>query len=64
MITRLMISLRKAAHLQGSAWSMGESALSRDPGRETFSMIRFAPDRGALNRRDDDPSLSPVSPGA
>ena len=60
MITRLMISLRKAAHLQGSAWTMGESTVNRGPGRETYSMIRFAPNRGALNRRDDDTLLPSV----
>jgi len=53
MITRLMISLRKAAHSQGSAWSMGESTANRGPGREMCS-IRFASNGGALNRGDDD----------
>jgi len=62
MITRLMISLRKAAHLQGSAWSMGESALSRTPGHETYGMIRFAPGHGALSGQDDNTLLSTVSP--
>jgi len=61
MITRLMISLRKAAHLQGSAWSMGESTIGRVPGRETYNM-RFAPNRGALNRRDDDTLFSSIPP--
>lgn len=62
MITRLMISLRKAAHLQGSGWSMGESAVNRGPGRETYSMIRFASNCGAPSGPDDDTLLSSASP--
>lgn len=62
MITRLMISLRKAAHLQGTAWSMGESTVTCGPGRETYGM-RFVSNRGVSNRQDDDILLSPISPG-
>ena len=62
MITRLMISLRKAAHLQGTAWSLDESAVDRGPGRETSGM-RFVSNRGVTNRRDDGTLLSPISPG-
>ena len=63
MITRLMISLRKAAHSPGPAWSMGETTVTRDPGREMCT-IRFASNRDALNGRDDDTLQSPISPGA
>jgi len=62
MVTRLMISLKKAASSQGSPWSMGESAISRAPGRETYSM-QFASNCGQSNRRDDDTLVSSVSPG-
>ena len=52
MVTRLMISLRKTAYSQGSSWTMGESTISRGPGRETYS-LQFAPDRGPSNGQDD-----------
>ena len=63
MITRLMISLRKAARSPGSTWSMGESTADRGPGRETYGM-RFAPNRAVSNARDDSTLVqSPILPG-
>jgi len=59
MITRLMISLRKAAYPQGSTWSMGESTTNRGPGHETFNM-QFVRNRALSNAREED---SPISPG-
>ena len=61
MITRLIISLRKAAHLQGSVWSMGESTANCSTGRETQGM-QFGSNYGVRNRRDDDTLLLPISP--
>ena len=58
MITRLMISLRKAARSPGSAWSMGDSTTDR----ETYGM-QFFPNRAAPNTRDDDTLVSPILPG-
>ena len=37
MITRIMLSLKKAAASQGDQWSLGEPT--------TFTGVRFAPDR-------------------
>ena len=62
MITRLMISLRKAAHPQGSAWTMGESTANRGPRRETYSM-QIVRGRTSSNTRDDATPASPISPG-
>lgn len=59
MITRLMISLRKAARSRGSHWSMAESTVNGGP--EIHSM-RFAINLGTFNRQDDDTLLSPISP--
>jgi len=60
MITRLMISLRKAANSQGSGWSMGEST-NHGPGREVYSM-QFVRNRAVSNTRDDYTLVSPISP--
>ena len=65
MITRLMISLRKAAHLQGSTWSMGESTVNvnRSPclSPDAYKM-RFAPNRDlGKGRADDDTLVSPIT---
>ena len=62
MITRLMISLRKAAYSQTSPWSMGGSTISHGPGREAYNSIRFAPNPGPSNERDDYSLVSSVSP--
>ena len=62
MITRLMISLRKAALSQGSVWSMGESVANRGPGREAYGM-RFVPNRAVSNTRDDGTLFSSIPPG-
>ena len=60
MITRMMISLRKAALSQGSAGSMGES-VNRGPGRETYGM-RFVPNRAVSNTRDSGTLFSSIPP--
>ena len=59
MITRLMISLRKAAHSQELPWM---STINDAPGHGKYS-LRFAPNRGALSRSDDEALESPISPG-
>ena len=61
MITRLMISLRKTAHSQGSVWNMDEPTANRRPVHEMHS-IRFASNRGGLDGQDDDTSVSPIWP--
>jgi len=61
MITRLMLSLRKAALSQGSVWSMGESVANRGPGRETYGM-RFVSNRAASDTRDDGTLFSSFLP--
>ena len=60
MITRLMISLRKAAHSQELPWSMGMSVLNQGPDRGAYGM-RFAPNHGPSNRWDDDTLVSPTT---
>jgi len=61
MITRMMISLRKAALSQGSVWSMGESVTNRGSGRETYNM-GFVPNRAALDTRDGRILFSSITP--
>ena len=62
MITRLMISLRKAARSQGLPWSMAESTVSRGPGHESYGM-QFAPNYGESGRWEDNTVLSGIPLG-
>ena len=61
MIIRLMISLKKAGNVQGSAWSMGEHTTNRCSSRESHSM-RFARNHAVQNTREDYSVISPSSP--
>jgi hypothetical protein len=45
MITRLMLSLKKAAALQQDGWSFGEPT--------TYTGMRFAGRRGGVSTRDE-----------
>ena len=45
MITRLMLSLKKAAASQGDLWSFGEPT--------TFTRVKFATPQGLDTRRDE-----------
>jgi len=62
MITRLMISLRNAARSQGLPWSAGESGVDCGLDNEMHT-LQFATNRGALDQRDGDGPLSPISTG-